>query len=480
MDKMKQIIRANWQIPAITFGLTLLSFALLLPALHYYLDDWPMLYSLHIRGAEGIKQLYLYDGRPFAFWPHLLLYQVGGTDPVFWHLANYLLRWLTGIFLWGAFKHLWPNNRREVSWAAILFAIYPLFAQQSMGLTFIVIWTGYLLYSISLFLMVSALRNRKYLWLLLFLSILVSLLGLVTLEYFIGVEFLRPLIIWIILSEDGRARAGIKQALKFWSPYLLATALYLVWRFFFVESVWRDLTPSMLSNFLHDPITTALQLVNFLLRDTLEMTLGVWFPAFDAAIFDLTAPVRNLALLLSLFVTAAFVFVLLKQRPMQQVNGREDRSGFWIQSLSIGLAGVVLGCAPGWLIGRSVTDTYGLWNDRFGLAAMFGASYFIIGSLGLVSRGSRLKREIFLAILVGFAVGRNFTVTDEYRWSSTWQNQFYSQLKWRAPYIESGTSILADNEMFPKMGVYATSFALNMLYPGVEPMPGMDYWFFTL
>lgn len=30
------------------------------------------------------------------------------------------------------------------------------------------------------------------------------------------------------------------------------------------------------------------------------------------------------------------------------------------------------------------------------------------------------------------------------------------------------------------MGVYPTSFALNLLYPSVQPMPDVDYWFFTI
>lgn len=82
--------------------------------------------------------------------------------------------------------------------------------------------------------------------------------------------------------------------------------------------------------------------------------------------------------------------------------------------------------------------------------------------------------------MIALATGSNIRKTNEYRWSATYQTRFYNQLVWRAPSITPNTSILSGKELFPKMGVYPTSFALNLLYPSSNPMPKVDYWFYTI
>jgi hypothetical protein len=480
MTKLKKWILLNWKVPALSLGLTILCYLLLSPALRFYLDDWPQLYSLLIRGSEGIKQYFLFDGRPFGYWPDLFFFRLWGTNPFLWHITNSLLRWLTAMFMWGTFKQIWPDHQREVGWVVILFTVYPLFGQQSMGLTFIAHWMCYLLFFISLCLMVAAVRSKKYAIPLLLLSLLVNVPNLFTYENFIGVEFTRPLLLWIALSEERIIKQKLSRVILYWLPFLALASFYIVWRVFLFENLRASNTPILFSNLVHNTFPTLIQLFNFILRDTLQVILGVWLPTIDPGIIDVGTVIKIFAIILSGIV----IFVLVRLLQKNNLDGNNVTTSlkdhFPIQAIVVGLIGVLLGCAPGWLIMRTVSGSYGLWDDRFGLPAMFGASLFIVGILGVLIKRNRYAREIFLAVLIGLAVGRNFSVTNEYRLSSVQQNQFFSQLKWRAPYIKSRTSILADNEMFTKMGEYPTSFALNLLYPSVELMPRTDYWFFTL
>ena len=154
-------IKRNWKLPVLSLALTMLSYAVLSPSLSFYLDDWPQLYSLEIRGIEGIKQYFLLDGRPYGFWPDLMVYRLWGTNPLGWHFTNYALRWLTGIFMWGTFVNLWPQRKREIGWAVLLFAVFPSFVQQSMGTTFIAHWFCYALFFLSLFLTGLAVRHKR-------------------------------------------------------------------------------------------------------------------------------------------------------------------------------------------------------------------------------------------------------------------------------------------------------------------------------
>ena len=40
---------------------------------------------------------------------------------------------------------------------------------------------------------------------------------------------------------------------------------------------------------------------------------------------------------------------------------------------------MLLGFAPGWSVGRHIYDLTGIYNDRFGMAAMFGLAILIVG-----------------------------------------------------------------------------------------------------
>jgi hypothetical protein len=473
-------IKRNWKLPVLSLALTLLSYAVLSPSLSFYLDDWPQLYSLDIRGIEGIKQYFLFDGRPYGFWPDLLVYKIWGTNPLGWHLTNYALRWITGLFMWGTFINLWPQRKREISWAVLIFAVFPLFVQQSMGTTFIAHWFCYALFFLSLFLMVLAVRHKRSAVWLIALSFLVNIPNLFTYENFIGVEFVRPLILWFALSDEKNVKKRLVQGLFYWLPFLILDGVYIYWRLFVMDNLRAGTEPILFYNLYHQPLTTALQLGTFILRDTLHMIVSVWYPTLDPYTIDLTVPAKILANVLTVLVIVTGVFVLLRKKMGLSEAEERKSDSFPLQAMLIGLAGIILGVAPGWIIMRTVSGTSGLWDDRFGLPAMWASSIFLVGLIAYLFKRHPVRGEILLVILIGLAVGRNLAVTNEYRWATVYQNRFFSQLKWRAPYLQPKTTLLADNEMFPKMGVYPTAFALNMFYPTASAMPEVDYWFFTL
>lgn len=473
-------VKQHWKLPALSLLLTLLSYALLAPSLSFYLDDWPQLYSLEIRGIDGIKQYFLFDGRPYGFWPDLIVYKIFGPNPLGWHFTNYFLRWLTGIFMWGTFIKLWPQRKRELGWVALLFVVFPLFVQQSMGTTFIAHWFCYALFFLSLLLMVLAVRNKRSAVWLIALSVLVNIPNLFTYENFIGVEFIRPFILWFALGDEKNIKKRILQGMALWLPLLILDGVYIIWRLFVMDNLRAGTEPILFSNMLHQPVSTLLRLGTFIVRDTLHMILSVWYPTLDPYTFNLTVPVKILANVLSVLIIGVGIYYLVRLQNKSTVNSEPPPDKFPHQAMLIGLVGIILGCAPGWIIMRTVSGTSGLWDDRFGLPAIWAASLFLVGLIVFLFKHHSLKGEIFLFVLIGLAVGRNFSVTNEYRWATIYQNKFFSQLKWRAPYLQPKTTLLADNEMFPKMGVYPTAFALNLLYPTVSPMPSVDYWFFTL
>jgi hypothetical protein len=467
-----------WTVGGVSLLLVAISYAVLFPYLRFYLDDWPQMYSMKVWGLEGIKQYFLYDGRPFGYWPDYLGYLVFGTNAKLWHLNIYFLRWLTAMFMWGTFVQAWPKRRMEISWAAILFAVYPLFAQMSTSVTFTAHFVCYLLFFVSTFFMVMALRNKKYFWLFTVLSILFDLVNLFTYEYYIGIEFLRPLMIWFILRDQQVGKTKFGKVILNWLPYLATSAAFIVYRLFLIQLPKESNVPGVLSDLVHKPLATIVILFQDLFKDTIQILIETWHNAFNPDLIDFTSNSLNLSWVVAVMALVVFILFVFISRPRKE--DPETQDGFTWQALVFSFLGMVLGCAPGWAIGRTSSADFGLWNDRFALAAMFAGATFIVTLVFWLLGKHYWRKVVIIAFLVAIAAGQNFRFANDYRWSSIYQNRFAYQLTWRAPYVKTLTPFFADNEMFGKMGVYPTSFMLNVLYPNKREIGDMNYWFYTL
>jgi hypothetical protein len=144
-----------------------------------------------------------------------------------------------------------------------------------------------------------------------------------------------------------------------------------------------------------------------------------------------------------------------------------------------GSAGYAVWLRPGWSIGRHISDLSGIYNDRFGLAAMFGASLLIVGLVELLLR-KESYRVALLCLLVGLAVGQNFRYASDYRWSWEKQQRLYWQLHWRAPGLRAPTAILADGGLVAYIGSWATTSALAQMYAPEKDAHWMDYWYYDI
>jgi hypothetical protein len=158
-------------------------------------------------------------------------------------------------------------------------------------------------------------------------------------------------------------------------------------------------------------------------------------------------------------------------------NETKSEDHWQVQSLLLGVYGLLAGMAPVWFTGRDLI--VGLYADRFALPAMFGASVLLVSVLSLFTR-RRLQQTIVLSVLVGLAVGVHLRVANNYRWDWTNQTRFYWQLAWRAPGLEPGTPLFSDGSVVSYANGYSLAAALNTLYPQSDAYPGLDHWFFEL
>jgi hypothetical protein len=125
-----------------------------------------------------------------------------GTSPLVWHIFTLLLRWLTAAFVWGSLREIWPHKPHQVLWTALLFAVAPIFTQQSVAVAYSQHWLCYLLFFCSIYCMLRALNDARYFYLFAGLAVLTSLVQLLTMEYFLGLELLRPVILWFFERDQ--------------------------------------------------------------------------------------------------------------------------------------------------------------------------------------------------------------------------------------------------------------------------------------
>ncbi|HEX5837956.1 MAG TPA: hypothetical protein VFY26_08995, partial [Anaerolineales bacterium] len=461
-------------IPFALLFVTIISFGLLIPWLGFYWDDWPVIYMAETQGTDGFREFYQYD-RPFSAWTYILFGPILGTTPLVWHLFSLLLRWLTAVILWLSLRSLWPDKPHQAFWTASLFAVAPVFTQQPVAVAYSQHWICFLLYFLSIYWMLRAYREIRRFYLFTALALAASLVQLLTMEYFLGLELLRPVILWFYFRTHQHSATTVqvfrRTARAAW-VYILLLAAFIVWRVFFLQLAEAD--PNQLV-FLEElsgsPLTALIHLGQKMIQDFIFL-VSSWLAAVKPADIELLRPFSMAALAAAVFAAVVFGLVFGRYRSKE-----DTRNNLWHrQAMILGVLAILLGTLPVWLIGRQVS--VGPLGSRFSLAAMFGLSLLFVGILEWLSPRHKAKLTV-ICILIGIAVHANLYTAKVYQFSWEKQRGFYWQLFWRAPHVQPGTAFISEGEIFPYVGLYSTSMGLSLLYPPVEIPEKMPHGFFS-
>ena len=466
----------TWTVPPTLLGICILSFGLLIPLLGFYWDDWPAITTIKLLGVDAFWEFYKGE-RPFSAWTFILFGPIFGTSQIAWHIFTLVMRWLTVLGMWWCLLLVWPRQKTKVTWIAFLFAVYPVFAQQPVAVAFSQHWLTFALYFLSIASMLLSLRKPGWFWPLTAVSALTSAVHMFTMEYFIGLELLRPVWLWIVLAEHSQGRQRLKQTLVRWLPYLLVLCSVVVWRLFFLETYGEDPNePVLLNQFLSQPVQAALRLVQLAVQELLNTVFGVWYTSLESAKFSLTDRVYLAGLGVGLVSGALLIFYLLRLGT-DESEMATDESAWRRQALLAGFLATILGSLPAWITDRYVL--HGLYGGRFGLAAMFGLSILVVGLLDWFTT-QKWQKILLIGLLVGVAASFHLRSTVTYLRSWSTQNLFYWQLYWRAPYLQPGTALVSTDELMLYVGRDPTALALNLVYPQPEKTSALAYWLIEL
>ncbi len=456
-----------WAGPLFIFLTCFFTFGVLLARLGYFQDDWHHVYYAFTEGSGGLMRFLFKDSRPLAFLIYVPFFKLLGFSPAAWHWSLMILRFLTVLIFWFCIRMLWPRLAGLATWLALFFAIYPAYPLQSLSVAYTLHWFLYLVFMISVFLMLRAARQpRSYLAHTL-PAVLLQIIHLALIEYYSGLELVRLVFLWFSY-RDLPFSLRWKKILKQWLPYFAVLILYAAYRVSYSRLFGYDrFSPTLLIDLLRTPLSGFRTFLQVILQDSLFVLISPWSAAFDPASIDL-GRLSTFQILFSgvFFAYAAYAIVSRLDNKTEQDPTSTNQT---IREVTLGGAlALFFGLLPSWLAGLFLFSKNPMWSGRLALPALLGAGMIVTGLVYWLV-GKPNHRNLVLAILLGVAVGfQGFTARD---FQASWdkQLQFYWQLHWRVPALEPNTLIVSDAEILPYMGYYPTAYAINVLYNQATP-----------
>ena len=447
----------------------ILAYGILIPWLGFYWDDWPKAWFLHELGPSGLHSVYAED-RPNLAWTYLITTSVLGETPIPWQVFGVLARWLTAVAVWWMLKQVWQRRTTIAVVVSLVLLVFPGFGQQYISLIyshFLLIQAAHLF---ALGFMVLAIRQprRRLFWT--GLSIAGSVYSLFSIEYYVGWELLRPLLIyWVVGENDEEFWPRVKRTMRFWLPYMPILPLYIIWRTQVIG--FPTYSPSLLNKILEQPLLASIEQVGEqLVHDLIEVAIGSWMriiplptmQSFGALSTGLFAAVTILVL--------AVVGLYLYRREGEERASPAQISGDLGAVMVTGVWAVLIAGWPFWITELPLKPYFP--NDRFMLSFMLGGSLIAVALV--MGLGQTLRTRVvwlaIIAVLVGLGAGQQFRYATEFRRERDAQSNLLWQFIWRVPDLERGTTILVNELPFKFDDDESLTAAINWIY-GDKEMP---------
>jgi hypothetical protein len=453
---------------ALTYGITLSS-------LGFYWDDWPGMTVTSSLGWQGIQD-YVGSDRPATAWLFAVTAPLLGTVPARAHAGALVLRWALACAVWWIVIGIWPGHFLEAGMVSCLFAVYPGFTGHSVAWIHLQGIYIPMLFSLgSLACMVWSTRSSKP-YLLSFAGVVGSIVSIVFIEYFVGLELLRVPLLWVLEDRPHfDLRLRFRRVMTRWLPYAGVLFTWTIWRMFLFHST-RAVTDQFAV--AHSIATNPLRQLSVRIfqagSDLLECGVMVWSQTIGPYLLHSHTPHVWLIGLVILLLGAILTTIFLRYLG----PGAENSSNFSRCAVVIGITAMLLGGVPVWAVNRGVV--LGQLSDRYSTPLMLGACILLTGVITAIVKDRRYAIAV-VALLVGSSAA--FQYRNQDAWAADWslQKDFFRQLSWRAPSIAPGTALLLvdESKLNPKSD-YALSIPLNLVYSGKPSTPNFNYWLFRV
>jgi len=454
----------------------------------YYWDDWPVVWVYNALGSQGVTR-YFAGNRPFSGWIYARLAPFLGIAPVGWQIANVGVRCLASVVLYLLFCELWPR-RKDVAWiVAALVLLYPGFTQQAIALTYLSQFSSFLFFVTSLLLTVLALGRPRYKWPFLMLSLVLGVWSYLVTEYFVGLEFVRLVIIYVCVFKQGDFdRKKLREALLKWNPYAAAWVAYIFWRsFLFHEIHYHPIADKnvsyLLSRALHNPFKEVGGIVLNAMHNIIMGTFYAFLRPFMAGAISPGGGSGIMSWVIGLVVVGISLFTLRrlaigdKQAGTVETSSEPSRSFLW-GGIAMSVVGLGFGGLP-FVSGQSAFFAPILsFGDRFTFPFMLPACIAFACFLACVLPGKRSKGIVLGLLFFAFSAYQ-VQCMNSYRHDWLTQKSLFWQMAWRFPGVKPGTTIFVDG-LSESIGSGETPGLMDLLYEHDDRSGKLDYLMFDL
>jgi hypothetical protein len=480
LSKIKKAIFDVRFTPVILLLLCLLSYGIFIPVTGFFIDDWYIMWFKHFFGALQFPAYFALD-RPFQglFYPAASSLLLGSESPIIWGMFAVIMRWLSTLALWGMLKTLWPNDDRRNNFVVLLAAVFPGFTQHWFVVQFSYIYTCLAFFFLSLTFMIKSIREPKKFWIYYPLSILLGFYSM-TSEYFFGLELIRPVILFIEFKRmDLAFGKRILSVLKYWSAFFVYFIGFAIWRFFFFVSV--NHATAFTNMFNENPLAALTSTARSFFQSIMNAVINSWANPFNPSNYPEKGVASILIPLIMGLVFIGLIVWLFLSRKRNDPEKKVDGSSWRCEALILSISALIFAGIPFLAAGLTV-DFIG-FDSRYLLAYLFGSCLLVVIIFDSLLFWSKKEFAFIpIALLVAVALGYQVSVAKVYKNVWLQQTQFYWQLNWRIPGLQTAATLFTYG--FPSNSdLYsgnALTAQLNWTYSDKVVNRQVDYQFMIL
>ena len=451
----------TWLVPILgILGTTVFARGLLIPWLGFYWDDLPTLWAMHSFG-HGVMWEFYRSARPFLPWIYQLTVPIAGESALAWQLLGLLAWFLAGVSVWWLLMRLWPSRPTLALMGALLYVVYPGFLQGPISLIYCHFLFLSALYFFSFGSTVQALRSppTRAAWFA--ASLATQALALFSFEYLVGLELLRPALIGMVLLQGGlRRRSWAARTMRIWLPHMAILVVYLVWRA--VTPRFPAYDPLLLTMLAEQPGVGLQALASRIVRDLIISTGGAWIEAASPPAISSIGRTGLLAMSVSfLGACLAALWALVHERRRESPTPRATTRLELAGAAALGIWALLIAGIPVWVPMLPLQLSFS-W-DRMTLPFILGASVLATSLLVMVFGRWRASVALFAAV-VALGAAHQTANAVSYMWAWRDMQEFMMQLTTRAPGLEPGTTLIANDIPLAYYSDNSLTAAVNWAY----------------
>ncbi|HEX2696309.1 MAG TPA: hypothetical protein VHM28_01285 [Anaerolineales bacterium] len=471
MNSIRRVSFPAWTIPIVLLLIVFVAYGLFAAQGGIHWDDWAFMWIPAFLGKEGLVK-YFSTSRPLWGYFFVLTTSLIGTNIFGWQIFALIWRWLAGVALWWALRLAWPNKSSAAFFITLFTMLYPGFIEHSIVITYGHFSLVLTLFFLSIALMLLCERYPRYRWPAMFGGVLCSAVSLFSLEYYFGIELLRPLLLWMVISNIvPDKKQQIRRALLAYLPYALVLAAFILWRLYGFHShdyqvqAFQGLSPnggqSLGTSFRQLP------------EAIWASSFGAWGQIFQfppTADMGPSLSIIYLVLILGSFAGLLFYVSRFEPPDNQGEPSPPEKAIAW-QWLILGGCALLTAGIPFYIVGLQVRLAFPA--DRLTQPFALGVALVLAGLLELIPSIS--WRTMTSAALVSLAIGLQIQYGFSFRQDWKLQKSYFWQLYWRVPALQPGTAVLSESSIFPYTDDDALTLPLNWIYAPNQKNGSLPY-----